>query len=372
MANWTFDNGWHYDQSETAEIEDTMDVEMDFYIVHRPFLYLEIEMEMDVDVDWIHAVDLDLLRLIPAKHHEEQILLDYVDEVELEVGSWLTAVRDLTSLVNPNAVADREYLKNLAQMIGLSLPPEDESTEDEIRRSIAQAIDWYKIKGTYKSIQVIALIQRFAVNLYDMYTNDYVNFILMDWFVGEENENPSGLDATYYKSPHFGIEVLLNQVYSASSGGGSGSGASGTLGSIALVSDSGGGSTVHLWLSGYLDNFASLVELIRPVHTVPHYLLFLNPKTDELGHVIEVDGNIQTKVLADWQLTTKYFDMIADGFPWDFDGTTYFDESITAFLYSIDTWYLGTGEGDISSSSWTPVTPVLTGSIDVADIIIDA
>jgi hypothetical protein len=362
-SSWNFDDGWHFDQSNAAEIVGEMEVEMDFLLIHRPFLDLEVEMEMDVDVDWVHAVDLDLLRLIPEKHHQEQILLDYVDVVELEVGSWLTSVRELVKLGNPNSVADLDFLKNLAQLIGLSLPPEDETTEDEIRRSIAQAIDWYKIKGTYESIQVIALIQKFAVNLFDMYTNDYVNFILTEWFVGEENENPPGFDSSYYKSPHFGIEVLLNQVYSASSGGGSG--ASGS----SAASDS--GPSANLWEVDYLDNFASLVEQTRPVHTVPHYILFLNPKTDELGHVIEVDGNIQTRVFADWEFTTKYFDMDSDGSPWYFDESSFFDESITSFLYSIDTWYLGTGEGSISSDSWTPVSPVLTGSIDVADIVIE-
>lgn len=375
---WHFDDDpvIHYDQAEDAGIEAEMEVGISYQHIHRPFLDLEIEAEMDVDIDLIHAVSLDLLRLIPEKHHQQQILLDYVDEVELEVGSWLTSVRDMVKLLNPNSVSLRSYLKNLASLIGLNLPPEDDSTEDEIRRSISQAIDWYKIKGTYKSIEVIALIQKFTINLYDMYTDDYETFYLTDWFVGEENENPPGFDSTYYKSPHFGVEILLNQTYSASSGSGaSGSGASGSgtsdAGSIIVGSDSGvGGSTAHLWKRTYLDNFYTNVELTRPVHTVPHYILFLNPKTDEFGHVIEVSGDIQTRVLSNWEVTTKYFDTVES--PWYFDDlTTYFDESVTSFLHSITKWVLGTGSGNINSDSWTPVTPVLQGTIDNDNIIVD-
>ena len=55
---------------------------------------------------------------------------------------------------------------------------------------------------------------------------------------------------------------------------------------------------------------------------------------------------------------------------WSFDDDTLFDESETSFVQSITTWYLGTGEGNINSDSWTPVTPVLSGTIDVDDIVV--
>jgi len=363
---WHFDEGYHYDNSEAVEIVAEMELEISYQHIHRPFQNLEITAEIEIDYDLVHAISLDLLRLIPTKYHNAQILLDYIDEVELEIGSWLTSVRDIVKLSNPNLVSTRKYLKNLAALIGLDLPPEDDSTEDEIRRSISQAIDWYKIKGTYKSIEVIALIQKFSVNIYDMYTNDYNTFYLQNWFVGEENENPPGFDATYYKSPHFGIEILLNQVYSGEGSGASGSGVSGSG-----VSGSEGFPTAHLWRTSYLDNFYKLVEQTRPVHTVPHYILFLNPKTDELGHVIEVSGNIQTRILGDWEYTTKYFDMIKDdpSLAWDFDDeVTYFDESTTSFIYSVTKWVLGTGSNDINSSSWVLEEPVLTGTIDSNNI----
>jgi hypothetical protein len=373
MAEWHFDSGYHFDASEGAIIEGEMDLELSWVHTHRPFDDLFIEGELGIEVDWIHAVSLNLLRLIPLMYHDKAIFTTFIDEVELEVGSWLTSIRDMVKLLNPNSVARRSYLKNLASLVGLSLPPEDDSTEDEIRRSISQAIDWYKIKGTYQSLAVIAFIQKFTTNIYDMYTDsDYSDFYLVDWFVGGENENPSSYPyPTYFKSPHFAIEILLDQTYSGTSGSAA-SVTGSAVGSIILESGSGGGSTAHLWRTSYLDNFYDLVELTRPVHTVPHYILFLNPKTDEFGHVIEVSGDIQTKVLRGWEFITKYFDSIADSSPWYFDDeSTYFDESTSSFINSITTWVLGTGNANINSASWVPDTPVLTGTIDSGDIVID-
>jgi len=304
-------------------------------------------------------VFLDLLRLIPLKFHQpeegNEIFIEYIREVELEMGIWLTRVRDMVKLTNPNTVTSRTFLKRLAELIGLDLPPEDDSTEDEIRRSIAQAIDWYKIKGTYESVNIISLIQQFTVNLFDMYTNDYVTFLLADWFVGEENENPTGLDSTYYKSPHFGVEVVLDRTYSVGTGG-SGSGGSGPSGSIVL------------WQASYLDNLYAAIEQTRPVHTVPHYILLLSPLTDEFGTVVEVSGDIQTRVLSDWQISSSYFD---ESPPWRFDDADeHFDASVEAFIKSINTWVLGTGSNDINSSGWTVAAPAITGSIDLDDIVI--
>jgi hypothetical protein len=357
-VGWHADEGYHLDWENSATIEMEMDFDVSYTMAHRPFLDTEIEMEMEFSADIQHTVALDLLRLIPVKYHTSQILLDYVDEVELEVGSWLTKVRDIVKLSNPDLVTSRAYLKNIAALIGLGLPPEDETTIAEIKRDIAQAIPWYKIKGTYKSIQIIALVQKFTVNLYDMYTKDYSTFYMTEWFVGDENENPPGFDSSYYKSPHFGVEILLNRVYTI------GSGESGV---------SGGVISNYLWRSSYLDNLYSRIEDTRPVHTVPHYILLLNPKTDEFGHVIEVDGDIYCKVMGDWQVSTKYFDQEGSSEAWNFDDGTNFDESPEAFVKSILKWKLGTGNYPCSlcadsGADFVVENPVLDGDIDPDNI----
>jgi hypothetical protein len=362
MADWHLDEGYYLDWENSATIEMEMDFDISYTVAHRPFLDTEIEMEMEFSIEYQHSVALDLLRLIPVKYHSSQILLDYVDEVELEVGSWLTKVRDIVKLSNPDLVTSRTYLKNIAALIGLGLPPEDETTIAEIKRDIAQAIPWYKIKGTYKSIQIIALVQKFTVNLYDMYTKNYNTFYMTEWFVGDENENPPGFDSSYYKSPHFGIEVLLNRVYAI------GTGESGTSGGI--ISNC-------LWQSSYLDNLYSRVEDTRPVHAVPHYILLLNPKTDEFGHVVEVDGDIYCRVMGDWQISTKYFDQQGSGEAWNFDDGTNFDESPDAFVKSILKWKLGTGNYPCSlcadsGADFVVENPVLDGDIDPDNINISS
>jgi len=359
--SWYLDEGWHLDQSAAAEIEGEGVLELDFFSVVRPFANLEIVGTLDTTIDLQCSVFLDLLRLLPLKFHQpeskHEIFVEFVREVELEMGIWQTSVRDMVKLSNPNIVTSRTYLNHLAELIGLELPPEDDSTEDEIRRSIAQAIDWYKVKGTYESLSILSLIQQFTVNLFDMYTDDYVSFLLTDWFVGEEDENPEGLDSTYYKSPHFGVEIVLNRTYSVGTSTGSGSGDSG-----------GSGTSIYLWQASYLDNLHAAVEQTRPVHTVPHYILLLSPTTDEFGTVVEVSGDIQTRVLSDWQVSSSYFD---ESPPWRFDDADEnFDASVEAFIKSIDTWVLGTGSNDISSSGWTVDSPAITGSIDLEDIVI--
>jgi hypothetical protein len=117
----------------------------------------------------------------------------------------------------------------------------------------------------------------------------------------------------------------------------------------------------------------SRIEDTRPVHTVPHYILLLNPKTDEFGHVIEVDGDIYCKVTGDWQVSTKYFDQEGSSEAWNFDDGTNFDESPEAFVKSILKWKLGTGNYPCSlcadsGADFVVENPVLDGDIDPDNI----
>jgi len=361
--NWHLDDGYHIDWGAVVVIENE---EFTFSIteqyIHRPFKDAGVKMviESEITLNVLHFVALDLLRLIPLKYHSSQILKDFIDEVELQTGSWFTAVRDIYKLLNPDLVASREYLKQLGALTAVTFPPEDVSTEAEIRRNIVQAVDWYKVKGSYLAVQIISMIQKFDINFYDMYTNDYVHFYMTDWFVGDEGENPPGFDSSYYKSPHFGIEILLDKVYGIESSTGI---------------ESGEASNLYLWQASYLNNLHKKIEEVRPVHTVPHFVLLLNPKTDELSNVIETSGEIYTKVLANWITSSKYFDMEDSGEAWNFDGGIYFDQLATSFLKSITKWVLGTGNypsapENFDAPGFDVENPVLTGSIDPDNIVI--
>jgi len=152
------------------------------------------------------------------------------------------------------------------------------------------------------------------------------------------------------------LEIVLDRTYSVGTGIGSGSGASTPAGGI-----------LYLWQAAYLDNLFDAVEQTRPVHTVPHYILLLSPKADEFGNVITTDGNIQSKVLGSWEFSVRYFDEIS---PWNFDESVNFDSSTEAFIQSITKWELGTGSNDITSPTWEVANPVLTGSINVSDVVV--
>jgi len=348
-TTWYLDQAFHLDQEDSLHISGEGEILGDVIYTHAPLTNYEIEMKLEIEGDVQHAVLLDLLPLVPEKFRSSSILQAYLRTAGIHFGSFLTSVRDIVLLLGPNTVASNVYLRHLGALIGVEFPPEDESTPAEIRKTLADAVEWYKLKGTYRSIDIIALIQSFTVNIFDMYTNDYSTFVLTDWFVGDEDENPPGLDSSYYKSPHFGAEIVLNQTYTLS-----------------------GTSLQYLWRSNFLDNFAAKVEKTRPVHTVPHYLLLLNPKTDEFGHLITtVGGQIKTKVTPNWQYSTKYFDLVGSGNFWSFDtGDLTFDTSAEGFLNSITKWVLGTGNypSNLGDTSFTIENPVLEGVIAAEDI----
>lgn len=352
MAIWYLDQGFYLDDQDRREISGEMDITGDVTYRHAPFTNYEMVMELELEADVTHSVPLDLLRLVPEKFRASEILQAYLQVAGIEFGQFLSSVKDIILLLGPNTVASVHYLRQLGALIGVEFPPEDESSAAEIRKTLADAVEWYKLKGTYRSVDIIALIQGFTVNIYDMYTNNYSTFVLTDWFVGDEDENPPGFDSTYYKSPHFGAEVVLDQVYTPS-----------------------GTSLRYLWQSGYLDNFAAKIEETRPVHTVPHFLLLLNPKTDEFGNVITTTGgDIKTKVMSIWQHGAKYFDFTGSGDAWSFDtGQMEFDTSVEGFLKSITKWVLGTGNypSTLGSTGFTIQNPVLAGTIAAEDITIE-
>lgn len=261
----------------------------------------------------------NLLNLIPEKFTDSQLLIDFMSEVSTLIGEYLNNVNEMQLLQDPNNVPIA-YLKYLGKLIGVTLPDVDTTSEKELRREVLQAIDWYKIKGTYHAMQIIISASGLTVNLYDMYTNDYVTFSIQDWFVGEEDENPTGLDSSYYKSPHFGFEILLIIVHNTDA-----------LGD-------------HLWRDALFTNVDDRIEKVRPINTVPHYWLLLNPLTDESGTAIESLGKVFCKVTENWSYDKLYFDTGESGHVFDTGDPDYlFDIDIESFLDSIVTWKLGTG-----------------------------
>jgi len=327
--------------------------------------------------------DLNLIKLLPEKFQSDPILLEYFlalgedDSTILSanklynVKNWLDLTTALGNLINPDTV-DVSFLRHLAVLINVDLSPEDSTTESVLRSEVTEAVDWYKLKGTYSSLDVISLIVGINFNIWDLYTNDYSTFHQAAWFSGlSENDNPADYPyaSGYYKSPHFGVEIELNKVYSPDS-------------SIPVVYD-------HLWHYSYWVNLKKWIEKTRPVHTVPEYSLLMSPVMDNDGSVNSVAGSIESKTLTTFITGGKTFDQNAaadsdydgDIADWTFDedldsdgdSQTTFDEASQNTLLLIDTYKLGTGSKgiDLDSSDWTgdleDSSPV-EGSIAQSDI----
>ena len=93
---------------------------------------------------------------------------------------------------------------------------------------------------------------------------------------------PPDLDSTYFKTPHFGIYIQLDQAY-------------GTF------------PSQYLWDDVQYPDLFYFVEQTRPVHTVPHYFIQLNASGKESGGIVEVPGNIYGAV-TNWSFSNNYYD----------------------------------------------------------------
>jgi len=290
-----------------------------------------------------YAKYVDLLQLVPEKFRSSTALQEFLYVAGLQVGSWIGDINEIEDLIDKYNVGD-DYIQYLADLVGLKFLITSTTTLEDKRRQLIQVVDWYKMKGTYQALKVIGYTLGLDLNLWDMYTNDYSTFVMEPWYAGALGTNPPGLDSSYYKSPHFGIEILLNQVY------------------YGLYSDSYlfDGSTTYSNLSNY-------VERVRPINVVPHYSIFLNPITTQSGAVATVydgDGSAITHTIAlgVWTPSLEYFDESnSSGVINHFDDGLYFDYTATAFYNNITVWRLGTGnKGVIPDQSFTLQDPVLT------------
>lgn len=345
MALWYLDDGKYLDADEDAVIEITFDIGFATISDVDIFANTEVNIQFDISMDTVGSIGLDLLDLIPEDFTSSVILREYVEEVGVQVGDWMLKNQDIIKLLSPNTTTSTKYLRELGSIIGVTFPPEDETSDSEMRKVLENAVAWYRVKGTYYSLSLIALIYQKTINIYDMYTNDYSTFYLVDWFVGGEDENPPGFDSTFYKSPHFGIEVVLNLATTV-------------------------GSASYLWYDdSVLDNFKAEVERTRPAHTVPHYLMLLNPKTDEFGNIITSSGNVQCKTTGNWNPSTLFFDETP---VLHFDDNLFFDQSATALIKSITKWVLGTGNypSNLADTGFVIEGAAWTGTIDPDNILI--
>jgi hypothetical protein len=305
----------------------------------------------------------DLTRLLPSKFFEGEdtdILTTFLEVTGDLVDGWNLDIVNLLELLDPYNCPE-DYIQHLADVIGFVLTSSDDVTISTRRKQLLNAIDWYRIKGTYTSIDVIALMFSLSFSFFDMYTNDYTTFVDQPWFVGNEGENPSDLDSTYYKSPHFGMAVDLDRIYPAG------------------IYDTTYWDR-HLWRPDLFTGITSFVERTRPANTVPHYRILLEGQASESLQPYQISATeVTTRIVGIWTYSKLYFDGWVDGSP---SGQIYFDESdlfdgdISGFIAGITNWKLGTGIGsgylDLDGSGPYALTELsVSGTIDIKRIYDD-
>lgn len=206
-----FDNGNNFDSLLIDSAIYEVDIELvDEYLANES---LNVDILIDVLVEQDYADYVDLLQLVPEKFRGSVPLQELLYVYGLYTGMWIGNVSDIQLLIDKYSVGD-DYIQYLSDLLDLSLLITDTTTIEEKRRQLDTWIDLIKMKGTYQAILYISYMLGINVNIWDLYTNNYSTFTRADWFAGSINENPGGLDTSYYKSPHIDLEIALNKVFS--------------------------------------------------------------------------------------------------------------------------------------------------------------
>lgn len=353
LLGWNFDeainldDSFNFDDADSRAISITSSVELYPASMHYYANEVrDITIKSIIDDVTSPVSYVDLIRLIPEKFRSSQMMIDYMDAVSMEVGSWIASIDEIVNLLNPYTVG-KSYIGKLGALLGLKLRVTDDANISDLRRQVVDAVAWIKSKGTYQSLELIGYLTGYDIEIKDLYTNDYANFVEQDWFIADyEEENPPGLDSSYYKSPHFGFNILLNTLYDEGSG-------------------------QYLWRDSMFTNINEDIDLVRPINTVPHIGAVLNASTYDDGEVYTTAVDVMTAITSDWTYERIFFD---DG-TWVFDDGTFLDrsDSLTNFVNSITKFKIGTGNKGTppEGSSFVLDSVVYTGTIDSKTIYDD-
>ena len=295
------------------------------------------------------AGNLNLDLLFPHKYEGSAVLSALVGDLDELFQDIVDKIAGLAELVNPDLVTN-EYMQYLADLLGATLLPIDSSSETDRRNELRQMIDWIKLKGTYQSVRVIENMLSTNFEFMDMYTNNYVDFVLVPWFVANyPGENPPGLDGSYYKSPHFGYQLKLNVKYDANDDW----------------------AYDYLYIPEWYRNMGIYVEKTRPIHTVPHYYVLIEPECDDDEAVFTKPGEIHTMVLSTWPSTRLYYDQQDSNKPIHDDGISYFDQHDEAFYDNVTLWKIGTGSKGLEPDEpgWTDLETIVSSGVVPAPVI---
>ena len=256
---------------------------------------LEAQGQFSWFVDFQGTKNVDLVSLIPKKFANQQLLTSFLGQCGRMVGEWMSAVDNMGELIDPYAVG-ASNISYLADMIGLTLIQDSTTTIADERAMLVEAVNWYKLRGTYNGMLAISRMNNLDAYLYDLYCppteagyNDFSQYRSPagGWFCAlTPGQNPPDIPVGWMKSPHFIYEINLNYVYNP-------------------------GGDEHLWRDMQALRVTRLVESMRPVNTVPHQRLALRPECKMDGQERTIAGNIRCSTVGDWSTTRLYFDMLS-------------------------------------------------------------
>ncbi|HEC65254.1 MAG TPA: LamG domain-containing protein [bacterium] len=324
-----FYNGQQYNFLGVVEPRPVI-VEVDTTIVAPCSRIENIHTDILIEFTYflLQSIEFDILKLVPRKYHDSQILLDYLDAVSILMGNWLYLVVGIGYCGSPWLVPV-EYLKNISANIGLDFPTDFES-EAEARKFVGYAIDWYKMKGTYKGLEILCSNYGIRILIFDMYTNDYATFIKVEWSFQDEGVNPDSLSYDYYKSPHFTVEPIIDNI------------------KFRLGLE-------YLWSSVEFAYLQKAVLETSPVYTVPHYSLLLPPTCKEDQVVFTTYGSIEAIVTDQWVQFFTYLDE-----SWNLSESWNLDTFNQAFLDTVTKWKLGNGNKGATLYPQTGADPLIS------------
>lgn len=380
-AGVNFDSTAFFDNAEAAVTSLTMgiDFETETYISNE---VLDLDMHLYVYVTENYSNFVDLLQLVPEKFRSSEALQQFLLEAGLQTGTWLGKIDDLQLFLDPYTVPV-DQMQYLADLVNLVIVGGDELPTLERRRQLIQVIDWYRMKGSYRSLHYVAYLLNMKLVLWDKYWSvtggseiNYNNgdFTKEAWWAGSEGENPPDLDDSYRKSSHLGIDIVLDTV---------------SYGTPPATDP-------YLFRDGgQIDSLMEYGEKVRPAHVVMDYNLSLSGYTDTTGTTYTSPGDILTCGVQLLDLDPFFFDMddedevVDDTYDYVkddvgeqvgaivplhyFDDGEAFDFSETVLLLSITKWKLGTGNKGVNpnTSGFALETVVLSGDIDTITPYVD-
>lgn len=343
VSTWTLDSGLTFDSgdSNTNDIVATVESLDWIYTARETF---SLRARAGVSINIVGVAPIDLSRHIPAKDRQSQLMIDLLSVCSNVLGIYNNSIYINPQLQHANKITGT-YLRLLGEQIGVKWPPYETITDEAARILVTTAPERYKIKGTYRSIQSKLKARGWNANVWDLYSKDYSAFVEKAWQIFEEGQLPSGLTDDYSKTPHFGIQVALENIKQVE------------------INDNGDLQN-YLWNIDDTNNLLFDVESVRPVVSVPHYTIILNGYTDVSGTMKESIGDVYAMQVVPLGTDERRFDDDESSTIWTFDDSQTLDSGAGAYT-GITEWKLYSGNyGDLPDDSGFVLTDeVASGTV---------